>query len=73
MSQFEKRGHFGPDLNFEILIFSEIIGNQLSFAAGFMFIAALIHFLCAFIFWPTAKPRKSLLKTSESLAGHYGN
>ena len=23
----EKRGHFGPDLHFEILIFSELIGN----------------------------------------------
>ena len=49
MSGFEKRGYFGPDLNFEILICSEIIGNQLSFDACFMFIAAWIHFLCAFI------------------------
>ena len=47
MSEFEKRGHFGPDLSnyFEILICSETIGNQLSFTACFMFIAAWIHFL----------------------------
>ena len=49
VSGFEKKGHFAPDLNFEILISSEIIGNQLTFAACFMFIAARIHFLCAFI------------------------
>ena len=46
---FEKRGHFAPDVNFETLIYSEIIGNQLSFAACFMFIASWIHFYCAFI------------------------
>ena len=39
VSGFEKRGHFGPDLNFEILISTEIIGNQLSFTTCFMFIA----------------------------------
>ena len=50
VSRFEKRGHFGPDLNFEMLICTESIGNQLSFAACFMFIAACIHFLCAFIY-----------------------
>ena len=49
VSGFEKRGHFGPDLNFEILICTEIIGNQLSFTACFMFVAAWIHFLCPFI------------------------
>ena len=45
VSGFEKRGHFGPDLNFKILIFSEIIGNQVSLTACFMFIASWIHFL----------------------------
>ena len=49
VSGFKKRGHFGRDLNFEILICTEIIGNQLSFTACFTFIAAWIHFLCAFI------------------------
>ena len=49
VSGFEKRGHFGPDLNFETLICSENIGNQLSFDTCFMFIAAWIHLLCAFI------------------------
>ena len=49
VSRFEKWVHFGPDLNFEILICTEIIGNQLSFTACFMFVAACIHFLCAFI------------------------
>ena len=49
MSGFEKRGHFGPDFNFEILIFSDTIGNQLSFDACFMFIDAWIHYLCTFI------------------------
>ena len=49
MSGFEKRSHFGPDLNFEILICTETRGNQLSFIACFMFVAAWIHFLCAFI------------------------
>ena len=43
MSGFEKRGHFGPDLNFDILIYTEIIGNLLSFTACFMFVAAWIH------------------------------
>ena len=42
---FEKRGYFGPHLNSEILIYSVITGNQLSFTACFMFIAALVHFL----------------------------
>ena len=32
VSGFDKRGHFGPDLNFEILICTEIIAEQLSFA-----------------------------------------
>ena len=45
VSGFEKKGHFGPDLNFEILICTEIIRNQLSFTACFMFIAAWGHFL----------------------------
>ena len=49
VSGFEKSGHIGPDLNFEILICSENVGNQLSFDAYFMVIAAWIHFLCAFI------------------------
>ena len=49
VSGFEKRGHFGADLNFEILICAETVGNQLSFTACFMFIAARIHFLCVFI------------------------
>ena len=49
VSRFEKRGHFGPDLNFEILKCSETIGNQLSFTACFMYIAAWIHFFCTFI------------------------
>ena len=49
VSRFEKRGHFGPELNFEIVICTEIIGIQLSFTACFMFIAAWIHFLCLFI------------------------
>ena len=49
VSGFEKRGHFGPDLNCEILICSETIGNRLSFTVCFMFIAALIHFLCSCI------------------------
>ena len=49
VSGFEKRGHFGPALNLEILISSENIGNQLSFPASSMFIAAWIHFLYAFI------------------------
>ena len=49
VSGFEKRGHFGPDLDFEILISSESIGNQLSFNAWFSFIAAWVHFLCAYI------------------------
>ena len=49
VSGFEKRGHFDPDVNLEILLFTEIIGNQLSFAACLMFTAARIHFLCMFI------------------------
>ena len=49
VSGFEKSGHFAPNLNFEILICSESIGNQLSFAACFMIIASWIHFLCTFI------------------------
>ena len=32
---FEKTGHFGQDLNFEILIRSESIRNQLSFQCMF--------------------------------------
>ena len=48
VSGFEKRGHFGPDLNFEILICFETIENQLSFTACFMFLATWIHFLCTF-------------------------
>ena len=48
----------------EILICTEIIGNQLSFAACFMYVTAWIHFYACLskLFWPTAKPRKSLLK-----------
>ena len=37
--RIRKKGHFGPDLNFEILICTEITGNQPSFTACFMFIA----------------------------------
>ena len=50
VSGFDKRGHFGPDLTFEILICSEIIVNQLSFDAYFMLIAAWIHFCYALIY-----------------------
>ena len=49
VSGFEKRGHFGPVLNYQILICTEIIGNQQSFTACFMFIAAWNHLLCTFI------------------------
>ena len=49
VSGFEKRGHTGLVLNFEVLILSENIGNQLSFTASFMFIPAWIHFLCKLI------------------------
>ena len=49
VSGFEKRGHFRPDLNFEILICTEITGNQRSFTASFMFIATRIDFLNALI------------------------
>ena len=57
VSGFEERGHFGPDINFEILICTELVLNQLSFTACFMFIAVWIHFLCVLykLFWPTAK------------------
>ena len=48
VSGFEKKGHFGPDLNVEILICSETIRNELCFTARFMFIATWIHFLWAF-------------------------
>ena len=48
LSEFEERGHFCPDINFEILICSESIGNQLLFNACFMFIAVWIHLLCMF-------------------------
>ena len=48
-SGLENRGNLAPYLDFEILICSEIIGNQLSLAACFMFIAAWIHFLYTFI------------------------
>ena len=76
MSGFEKRGHFTPDLNFEILICSEIIGNQLSFGACVIFIGCLNSpFMRVHISYDghaTAKPRKSLLKISKRIAGHYG-
>ena len=49
MCGFEKRGHFGMDLNFEVLICTKNIGNQLSFTAFFTSKAAWIHILCAFI------------------------
>ena len=75
LSGFEKKGHLGPDLNSEILICSETIGNQQSFTACFMFIDAWIHIYARLykLVWPTAKPRKSLLKISEHKAGHYGS
>ena len=79
MSGFEKRGHFGPDLNFEILICSETIGNQLSLTACFTFIHvcscldSLFMRILYKLVCPTAKPRKSLLKISERIAGHYGS
>ena len=56
VSGVEKRGHFDPDLNFEELI-----------------CIAWIHFYaCLYkLPWPTAKPKKSLLKISEGIAGLY--
>ena len=49
VSKFKKRGHFGPDLNFAILICTEIKENQLSFTACFMFIATWTDILSVFI------------------------
>ena len=49
ISTFEKRGHLCPDLNIEILICTQSIGNQLSFTVCLMFIASWIHFQSAFI------------------------
>ena len=46
---FEKKGQFGPDLNTEILIFTESRKNKLSFNAHFMVIAAWVCILCAFM------------------------
>ena len=59
VSEFEKKGHFGPDPNFEIMVCSESIRNQLSFIACFMFIAVKINFyarLCKLL-WLTVKFR----------------
>ena len=69
VSGFEQRGHLGRDLNFEILIYSQSIENQLSFNACFTFIAAWVTFYAHLykLLWPTAKPRKSFLKTSEHI------
>ena len=48
-SRFEKRGQILPDLNFEIVISSEDIANQLCFIASFTFVASKNQLLCSFI------------------------
>ena len=49
VSKFENWGHFGPDLNFEILIHTENIESKLSLAGCFMIIAAWISFMHVYI------------------------
>ena len=52
---------------------AENVGNQLFFTASFMFIAAWIHIYVRLykLFWPSEKPKKSLLKISKRIAGHF--
>ena len=49
MEEDEKETNSEILIRTEILICTETIGGQLSFTACFMFVAAWIHFLSAFI------------------------